>query len=297
MSRKIAIANQKGGVGKTTTSVNLAAALGSLGKRVLLIDLDPQGNATMGCGIDKYELSLSVLDVLIDGTPIDDVKQDSSAPGVHVLPANADLTAAEIELMAMDRRESRLRVSVEQLSDEYHYVLIDCPPSLNLLTLNAFVAADSVLVPIQCEYYALEGLSALLDTIDGVRDAVNPDLVVEGLLRTMYDGRNNLGVEVSNQLVEHFGDQVFRTIVPRNVRLAEAPSHGLSIVEYDRSSRGALAYLALAGEIERQHPKVSEPIHSHSATPRPPGELSRQITNESPTESPLRQSAENSAEV
>ena len=260
MSRTIAIANQKGGVGKTTTSVNLAAALGSLGKRVLLIDLDPQGNATMGSGIDKYELELSVLDVLVEGTPVNRVKLPASAPGVDVLPSNADLTAAEIELMSMEERESKLRQSLEAISEEFDYLLIDCPPSLNLLTLNAFVAADSVLVPIQCEYYALEGLSALLDTIEGVRDAVNPELVVEGLLRTMFDGRNNLGVEVSNQLVEHFGDQVFRTIVPRNVRLAEAPSHGLSIVEYDRSSRGAVAYLALAGEIERQHPKKSEPV-------------------------------------
>lgn len=266
MSRTIAIANQKGGVGKTTTSVNLAAALGSLAKRVLLIDLDPQGNATMGSGIDKYELELSVLDVLVDGASIDSVKKAASAPNVDVVPSNADLTAAEVELMSMDEREAKLRFSLAGLSgtnsNQYDYILIDCPPSLNLLTLNAFVAADSVLVPIQCEYYALEGLSALLDTIEGVRDAVNADLVVEGLLRTMYDGRNNLGVEVSNQLVEHFGDQVFRTIVPRNVRLAEAPSHGLSIVEYDRSSRGAVAYLALAGEIERQHPKSSEPVAS-----------------------------------
>lgn len=260
MSRTIAIANQKGGVGKTTTSVNLAAALGSLGKRVMLVDLDPQGNATMGSGIDKYELELSVLDVLVDGIHIEKVKLPASAPGVQVLPANADLTAAEIELMSMDERESRLNRSLEAIKNDYDYLLIDCPPSLNLLTLNAFVAADSVLVPIQCEYYALEGLSALLDTIEGVRDAINPELVVEGLLRTMFDGRNNLGVEVSNQLVEHFGDQVFRAIVPRNVRLAEAPSHGLSIVEYDRSSRGAVAYLALAGEIERQHPKTSEPV-------------------------------------
>lgn len=268
MSRTIAIANQKGGVGKTTTSVNLAAALGSLAKRVLLIDLDPQGNATMGSGIDKYELELSVLDVLVDGASIDSVKKAASAPNVDVLPSNADLTAAEVELMSMDEREAKLRSSLASMSGpdmshQYDYILIDCPPSLNLLTLNAFVAADSVLVPIQCEYYALEGLSALLDTIEGVRDAVNADLVVEGLVRTMYDGRNNLGVEVSNQLVEHFGDQVFRTIVPRNVRLAEAPSHGLSIVEYDRGSRGAVAYLALAGEIERQHPKSSEPVASN----------------------------------
>jgi len=263
MSRIIAIANQKGGVGKTTTSVNLAAALGSLAKRVLLVDLDPQGNATMGSGIDKYELEQSVLEVLIEEVSIDEVKQAASAPNVDVVPANADLTAAEVELMSMDERESKLRASLAEVRGHYDYVLIDCPPSLNLLTLNAFVAADSVLVPIQCEYYALEGLSALLDTIEGVRDAVNADLVVEGLLRTMYDGRNNLGVEVSNQLVEHFGDQVFRTIVPRNVRLAEAPSHGLSIVEYDRSSRGAVAYLALAGEIERQHPKSSDPVASN----------------------------------
>ncbi len=263
MSRTIAIANQKGGVGKTTTSVNLAAALGSLAKKVLLIDLDPQGNATMGAGVDKYDLEQSVLDVLVDGVSVDAVKQAASAPNVDLVPSNADLTAAEVELMAMDERESKLRDSLAICRKAYDYVLIDCPPSLNLLTLNAFVAADSVLVPIQCEYYALEGLSALLDTIEGVRDAVNPDLVVEGLLRTMYDGRNNLGVEVSNQLVEHFGDQVFRTIVPRNVRLAEAPSHGLSIVEYDRSSRGAVAYLALAGEIERQHPKSSNPVESN----------------------------------
>lgn len=262
MSRTIAIANQKGGVGKTTTSVNLAAALGSLAKRVLLVDLDPQGNATMGSGIDKYELELSALDVLVDGASVNKVKMAASAPGVQVLPSNADLTAAEIELISMDERELKLRYALSDVSDQFDYILIDCPPSLNLLTLNAFVAADSVLVPIQCEYYALEGLSALLDTIEGVRDAVNPDLVVEGLLRTMYDGRNNLGVEVSSQLVEHFGDQVFRTIVPRNVRLAEAPSHGLSIVEYDRSSRGAVAYLALAGEIERQYPKESEPVES-----------------------------------
>ncbi len=260
MSRTIAIANQKGGVGKTTTSVNLAAALGSLAKRVLLIDLDPQGNATMGSGIDKYELELSTLDVLIDDVPVSRVILPASATGVQVLPSNADLTAAEIELMSMEDREMTLRRALSDVSDRFDYILIDCPPSLNLLTLNAFVAADSVLVPIQCEYYALEGLSALLDTIEGVRDAVNADLVVEGLLRTMYDGRNNLGVEVSSQLVEHFGDQVFRTIVPRNVRLAEAPSHGLSIVEYDRASRGAVAYLALAGEIERQYPKESNPV-------------------------------------
>ncbi len=251
MSRIIAIANQKGGVGKTTTSVNLASALGSMQKRVLLIDLDPQGNATMGCGIDKNEVELTVFDVLVDGLDVAKVIQRSDANKCDILPANADLTAAEVELMAMDGREQQLNNALGAIHTQYDYVLIDCPPSLNVLTLNAFVAANSVLVPIQCEYYALEGLSALLDTIEGVREAVNPDLAIEGLLRTMFDGRNNLGVEVSAQLLEHFGDQVFRTIVPRNVRLAEAPSHGVSIVGYDRSSRGALAYLALAGEIIR----------------------------------------------
>lgn len=253
MSRIIAIANQKGGVGKTTTCVNLAAALGSMRKRVLLIDLDPQGNATMGCGIDKYNVDMSVFDLLVEGASVAQVRQTSEDNGCDVLPANADLTAAEVELMGMDNRERRLRDVLTPARAEYDYILIDCPPALNVLTLNAFVAADSVLVPIQCEYYALEGLSALLNTIEGIKEAVNPELEVEGLLRTMYDGRNNLGVEVSSQLVQHFGEQVFRTIVPRNIRLAEAPSHGVSIVHYDKSSRGALAYLALAGEIIRQH--------------------------------------------
>ena len=187
------------------------------------------------------------------GASVADVCQTSEDNGVDVLPANADLTAAEVELMGMDNRERRLRDVLTPARAEYDYILIDCPPALNVLTLNAFVAADSVLVPIQCEYYALEGLSALLNTIEGIKEAVNPELEIEGLLRTMYDGRNNLGVEVSSQLVQHFGEQVFRTIVPRNIRLAEAPSHGVSIVHYDKSSRGALAYLALAGEIIRQH--------------------------------------------
>ncbi len=258
MSRIIAIANQKGGVGKTTTSVNLASALGSMQKRVLLIDLDPQGNATMGCGIDKNEAELTGFDLLVEDTPVAEIAQASAANNCDILPANADLTAAEVELMAMDEREQKLKQALIPARETYDYILIDCPPSLNILTLNAFVASDSVLVPIQCEYYALEGLSALLETIDGVREAVNPELEIEGLLRTMYDGRNNLGVEVSAQLIEHFGEQVFRTIVPRNVRLAEAPSHGVSIVGYDKTSRGALAYLALAGEIIRRRAQRSD---------------------------------------
>lgn len=266
MSRIIAVANQKGGVGKTTTTVNLAAALASMQKHVLLIDLDPQGNATMGCGIDKYEVKDTVFDVLVDGMSVAEACQKSPENGCDVLPATADLTAAEVELMSMDQREQRLHVALQQAKSNYDYILIDCPPSLNILTLNAFVAADSVLVPVQCEYYALEGLSALLETIDGVRETVNPDLAIEGLLRTMYDGRNKLGVEVSAQLIQHFGEQVFRTVVPRNVRLAEAPSHGVSIMQYDRTSRGALAYLALAGEILRRRARDDRPMTTPQQT-------------------------------
>ncbi|MCR6663684.1 MAG: AAA family ATPase [Luteimonas sp.] len=251
MARIIAIANQKGGVGKTTTAVNLAAALAATPKRVLLIDLDAQGNATMGSGIDKRDLHASTCDVLLEELHAEDAIMET-AEGFDLLPGNTDLTAAEIELMDEEGREQRLKRALEPIRERYDFIIIDCPPALSLLTLNALNASDSVLVPMQCEYYALEGLTALLQTIDAIKQKLNPELEVEGVLRTMFDVRNNLANAVSAELVNHFGDKVFRTIVPRNVRLAEAPSHGQSIVGYDKSSRGAIAYLGLAGEVLRR---------------------------------------------
>ena len=257
MSRIIAITNQKGGVGKTTTCVNLAASLAATRRKVLLIDLDPQGNATMGSGVDKHELLLSSYHLLLEEIPLDEIIVFAEDAGYDLLPGNADLTAAEVQLIQVEDREMRMRSRLQAIFARYDYILIDCPPSLNMLTLNALAAANSVLIPIQCEYYALEGLSALIETVDQIREAVNPGLEIEGLLRTMFDARNNLANDVSAQLVEHFGDKVYRTIIPRNIRLAEAPSHGAPILHYDRASRGAIAYLALAGELVRREKEES----------------------------------------
>lgn len=248
----IAITNQKGGVGKTTTSVNLAASLAATRRRVLLVDLDPQGNATMGSGVDKRTVEASLYDVLVEERDISSVVVPAGQAGYTLLPANDDLTGAEIAIWELPQREQRLQRALSAVRDDYDYILIDCPPSLNMLTLNALAAAEAVLIPMQCEYFALEGLSALIKTIDRIRSALNPGLHVEGILRTMFDPRNNLANEVSAQLVAHFGDRVYRSVIPRNVRLAEAPSHGLPVLLYDKASRGAQAYLALAGEILRR---------------------------------------------
>lgn len=253
MSKIYAIANQKGGVGKTTSCVNLAASLVATKKRVLLVDLDPQGNATMGSGIDKNELEVSVYDVLTGQQEPKDCLVLSESGQFHVLPANGDLTAAEVEMLKLDNKEHRLDVALKQLEPQFDYILIDCPPSLNMLTLNGLTACDGVIIPMQCEYYALEGLSALISTIDQVRSVLNPRLQIEGILRTMYDPRSSLTKDVSEQLTEYFGDRVYRTCIPRNIRLAEAPSYGVPALAYDKHSKGALAYLALAGEFIRRN--------------------------------------------
>lgn len=251
MVKIIAVTNQKGGVGKTTSTVNLAASLASMNRKVMMIDLDPQGNATMASGVNKYELNGSINDVVLGKKTAAEVLVHSEN-GYDLLGSNGDLTEAEVMLLQKDRREFSLKDALATVKDNYDFILIDCPPTLNMLTINSLVAAHSVIIPMQCEYYALEGLSSLLETIRSVQENVNPGLEIEGLLRTMYDNRNRLANDVSKELLNHFGEKVFRTVVPRNVRLAEAPSYGKAAINYDRTSQGALAYVTLAGELLRR---------------------------------------------
>jgi chromosome partitioning protein len=248
VSRIIAIANQKGGVAKTTTAINLGAGIAAQGKRVLVVDLDPQGNATTGSGIDKSKVDAGVYDVLTESTTIGAVKILSPTVGYDILAANQHLAGAEIELVEVDGRETILKRALVSVVDDYDFVLIDCPPALSLLTINGLTAAKYVIIPMQCEYYALEGLSDLVDTIKRIKSYLNPNLEIGGLVRTMFDGRNSLSQQVSDQLDTHFGDKLFETVIPRNVRVAEAPSHGLPVLIYDKMSKGAIAYQSLSAE-------------------------------------------------
>ncbi|MFV0560377.1 MAG: ParA family protein [Enterococcus sp.] len=249
MARIISVANQKGGVGKTTTTVNVGACLAALGKRVLLIDIDAQGNATSGVGIRKPDVEKDIYDVLVNETPVNEATLKTERENLSIVPATLQLAGAEIELTSMMARESRLKGALEEVKDQYDYILIDCPPSLGHLTINSFTASDSILIPVQCEYYALEGLSQLLNTVRLVQKHFNPDLEIEGVLLTMYDARTNLGAEVVEEVRRYFREKVYETIIPRNIRLSEAPSHGQPIIDYDPRSRGAEVYQALAKEV------------------------------------------------